>query len=165
MKHAVIVGAGSGLSASLTRALSAKGYDVALAARNVEKLKDLTSETGARAFACEATSADSVRALFEQLDDGTLDLEHIRREIKRPFLARHEYPLRRRRDEQGQHLILHPFERPPACLSIAIPFLRSAGEEDIRPLHAINQRHEGRTDEVRKAQRVGPVACLNLQIV
>lgn len=64
----MIVGAGTGLSASLARALSGAGMRVALAARNVEKLTGLCGETGARAFACDATLPAEVAALFEALD-------------------------------------------------------------------------------------------------
>ena len=63
-KTALIVGAGAGLSASLARLFSHEGIRVALAARQIEKLGALCSETGARAFACDATSADEVERLF-----------------------------------------------------------------------------------------------------
>ena len=43
---ALIVGAGSGLSASLARLFSREGLRVALAARNSEKLGALCAETG-----------------------------------------------------------------------------------------------------------------------
>lgn len=63
-KNALIVGAGEGLSASLARLLSKQGIRVALAARKIEKLGALCTETGARAFACDATNADEVERLF-----------------------------------------------------------------------------------------------------
>ena len=63
-KNALIVGAGEGLSASLARLLSREGIKVALAARKIEKLGALCTETGARAFACDATNADEVERLF-----------------------------------------------------------------------------------------------------
>jgi NAD(P)-dependent dehydrogenase (short-subunit alcohol dehydrogenase family) len=63
-KTALIVGAGPGISASLTRLLSRQGIRVALAARQIEKLGGLCTETGARAFACNATDADEVERLF-----------------------------------------------------------------------------------------------------
>src|SRR3954469_22239459 len=62
--NALIVGAGEGLSASLTRLLAKQGIHVALAARNIEKLGALCTETGARAYACDATNADEVERLF-----------------------------------------------------------------------------------------------------
>ena len=63
-KNALIVGAGSGLSASLARLFARQGIKVALAARSVEKLGALCSETGARAYACNATDLDQVERLF-----------------------------------------------------------------------------------------------------
>src|SRR5512140_1664456 len=63
-KIALIVGAGEGLSASLARLLAKQGIRVALAARQIEKLGALCNETGARAFACDATNADEVERLF-----------------------------------------------------------------------------------------------------
>jgi NAD(P)-dependent dehydrogenase (short-subunit alcohol dehydrogenase family) len=62
---ALIVGAGSGLSASLARLFSRHGMKVALAARDTAKLKSLQDETGAEAFACDATDRPQVRTLFE----------------------------------------------------------------------------------------------------
>ena len=63
-KIALIVGAGEGLSASLARLFAAQGIRVALAARQIEKLGALCRETGARAFACNATEPDDVERLF-----------------------------------------------------------------------------------------------------
>ncbi len=63
-KTALIVGAGAGLSASLTRLFARQGIGVALAARQIGKLGALCNETGARAFACNATDADEVERLF-----------------------------------------------------------------------------------------------------
>jgi NAD(P)-dependent dehydrogenase (short-subunit alcohol dehydrogenase family) len=61
---ALIVGAGEGLSASLARLFAREKIKVALAARKIEKLGALCHETGARAFACDATNADEVERLF-----------------------------------------------------------------------------------------------------
>ena len=66
---ALIVGAGSGLSASLARAFTREGMRVALAARDTGKLQDLARETGARAYACDAAQREAVEALFAALDD------------------------------------------------------------------------------------------------
>jgi NAD(P)-dependent dehydrogenase (short-subunit alcohol dehydrogenase family) len=63
-KNALIVGAGEGLSASLARLFAREGIKVALAARKTEKLGALCTETGARAFACDATNAEEVERLF-----------------------------------------------------------------------------------------------------
>jgi NAD(P)-dependent dehydrogenase (short-subunit alcohol dehydrogenase family) len=70
--RALIVGAGSGLSASLARLLAAEGLRVALAARNPGKLSELARETGAEAFACDATQPAQVDELFARV--GTPDL-------------------------------------------------------------------------------------------
>ena len=67
-KTALIVGAGSGLSASLARLLSREGIAVALAARDADKLKSLCEETGASAFGCDAQEEAQVDRLFESLD-------------------------------------------------------------------------------------------------
>jgi NAD(P)-dependent dehydrogenase (short-subunit alcohol dehydrogenase family) len=65
---ALIVGAGSGLSASLARALAKDGVKVALAARSTGDLDALAKETGARAFACDASQRGEVEKLFAELD-------------------------------------------------------------------------------------------------
>jgi short-subunit dehydrogenase len=65
---ALIVGAGAGLSASLARALAREGIAVALAARTTGDLAALTAETGARAFACDASQRAEVEKLFADLD-------------------------------------------------------------------------------------------------
>src|SRR5690242_15788411 len=67
---ALIVGAGSGLSASLARLFSREGLQVALAARNSEKLGTLCAETGAKAFACDATDPGQVAQLFAAVEIG-----------------------------------------------------------------------------------------------
>jgi NAD(P)-dependent dehydrogenase (short-subunit alcohol dehydrogenase family) len=64
---ALIVGAGSGLSASLTRALAKEGIRVALAARSTEDLADLVNEIGGQAFACDATQPAQVEKLFSDV--------------------------------------------------------------------------------------------------
>ena len=65
---ALIVGAGSGLSASLARAFAKIGMKVALAARTVEKLEPLVRETKATIFVCDATRHADVEKLFIDLD-------------------------------------------------------------------------------------------------
>jgi short-subunit dehydrogenase len=67
-KSALIVGAGSGLSASLARVLTKDGMKVALAARSTEKLGDLARETNAKSFACDAGDRAQVEKLFAGLD-------------------------------------------------------------------------------------------------
>jgi NAD(P)-dependent dehydrogenase (short-subunit alcohol dehydrogenase family) len=65
---ALIVGAGSGLSASLARALTREGMQCVLAARNTEKLKALCDETGAIAQACNCARPEDVNALYARVD-------------------------------------------------------------------------------------------------
>jgi len=67
---ALIVGAGSGLSAALARALAAEGIKLALAARSTADLGDLAAETGAKVFACDASRRTDVDKLFADLDAG-----------------------------------------------------------------------------------------------
>ena len=66
--HALIVGAGSGLSAALARALAGEGYQIALAARSTDDLAGLAKETKARTFACDASRRADVEKLFAELD-------------------------------------------------------------------------------------------------
>lgn len=75
-KIALIVGAGEGISASLARLFSREGIRVALAARSIEKLGALCTETGARAYACDATKAEDVERLYGLVEReiGTPDL-------------------------------------------------------------------------------------------
>ena len=61
---ALIVGAGRGLSASLTRLFASENMDVAIAARNTDKLSALCEETGAQAYACDAVDSAQVDQLF-----------------------------------------------------------------------------------------------------
>src|SRR5947209_14843882 len=68
---ALIVGAGSGLSASLARLFSREGLLVALAARNSEKLGALCAETGAEAFTCDATNPGQVAQMFAAVEAAT----------------------------------------------------------------------------------------------
>ncbi|MGH9671807.1 MAG: SDR family NAD(P)-dependent oxidoreductase [Bryobacteraceae bacterium] len=66
--RALIVGAGTGLSAALARLFSREGMKVALASRTPGKLAALCAETGARAFACDAVRQDQVRRLFSEVE-------------------------------------------------------------------------------------------------
>src|SRR6266496_5097529 len=61
---ALIVGSGSGLSASLARLFAKEGMRVALAARDTSKLASLVKETGALPVACDAAEAEQVEAMF-----------------------------------------------------------------------------------------------------
>ena len=65
----LIVGVGSGLSASLARLFSKKNMVVNLAARNIDKLKALKEETNANTYQCDSTNKESVSNLFKELDN------------------------------------------------------------------------------------------------
>ena len=67
-RTALIVGAGSGLSASLARTLVRSGLNVALAARSADKLATLAKEINAKNYACDATRRTDVDRLFSDLD-------------------------------------------------------------------------------------------------
>jgi NAD(P)-dependent dehydrogenase (short-subunit alcohol dehydrogenase family) len=68
-RSALIVGTGPGISASLARRLAGFGVKVALAARNVQKLDALVKDTGAQAFAADASDPDAVERLFDQVSE------------------------------------------------------------------------------------------------
>jgi NAD(P)-dependent dehydrogenase (short-subunit alcohol dehydrogenase family) len=65
---ALIVGAGSGLSAALARVLAKEGIRVALAARTADDLAALVEEIGGKAFTCDTTQSDEVEKLFADVD-------------------------------------------------------------------------------------------------
>ncbi|MEZ5899336.1 MAG: SDR family NAD(P)-dependent oxidoreductase [Hyphomicrobium sp.] len=66
-KHALIVGAGGGISAAMARALLADGWDVALASRSIIG-KSIEVAADATRHTCDASQAAEVRALFTDLD-------------------------------------------------------------------------------------------------
>jgi NAD(P)-dependent dehydrogenase (short-subunit alcohol dehydrogenase family) len=68
LKSALIVGAGAGLSAALARVLTRAGLKVTLASRTIDDLTALQRETGAQAFACDATKEAEVVNLFASLE-------------------------------------------------------------------------------------------------
>jgi len=68
-RTALIVGAGSGLSASLARAFGGAGMKVALAARSPEKLATIAGAIGAETFACDAVERDQVATLFRAVTE------------------------------------------------------------------------------------------------
>ena len=68
--NALIVGAGSGLSAALARALSSEGIKIALAARSTGDLDGLAKEIGAQTFTCDASKRADVEKLYADLDAG-----------------------------------------------------------------------------------------------
>lgn len=64
-RAALIVGAGTGLGASLARALYRQGLRIALAARRTENLAGVAAETNASVFACDSSRPEDVVRLFE----------------------------------------------------------------------------------------------------
>ena len=64
----LIVGAGSGLSASLARLCNSNGMKVVLAARNIKKLDSLKKEINAETLSCDVGDIQSVYSLFELID-------------------------------------------------------------------------------------------------
>jgi short-subunit dehydrogenase len=67
-QSALIVGAGSGISASVAQAFAKAGMKIALAARSADKLGALAKETGATVHACDAADHAQVDRLFAALD-------------------------------------------------------------------------------------------------
>jgi NAD(P)-dependent dehydrogenase (short-subunit alcohol dehydrogenase family) len=67
-QSALIVGAGSGLSASVARAFAQAGMKIALAARSTDDLAALAQEIGAKTYACDASQRADVDKLFAALD-------------------------------------------------------------------------------------------------
>lgn len=76
-KNALIVGAGSGISAAFARALAQDGYSVALAARDTDKLAGLAQEIGGATHECDVLEPGSIDALFAQMDDATGSLDVV----------------------------------------------------------------------------------------
>jgi len=74
-KTALIVGAGSGISASFARLLAKNGYQVALASRDPTKLARLAAETKGTTYPCDAAEPASVDQLFAHIDQQFPKLE------------------------------------------------------------------------------------------
>jgi NAD(P)-dependent dehydrogenase (short-subunit alcohol dehydrogenase family) len=65
---ALIIGAGPGISAAFAELLIADGFQVALAARDLGKLRPLAAALGATPFQADASSAGSLVKLFQDVD-------------------------------------------------------------------------------------------------
>ena len=76
-RTALIVGAGSGISAAFARGLAAAGLKIGLAARNIEKLARLAGDIGAETFAVDASEPAGVARLFAAADDRLGELEVV----------------------------------------------------------------------------------------
>ena len=68
-ESALIIGVGGGLSASIARLFHKNSMQIALAARNTDKLTDLAKETSAKMYRCDASQEDDVSNLFNALDN------------------------------------------------------------------------------------------------
>ena len=90
MKSALIVGAGTGISAAFARRLKQHGYSVVLGARDTAKLAGLAAETDARVLQIDAAQRGSVEQAFSSLDaDGVvLDcvLYNAASRVRGPFI-------------------------------------------------------------------------------
>ncbi len=75
-RTALVVGAGSGLSAAIARRFAREGLRLVLAARDTAKLEALCGETGAEAITCDVADPELVAALFASVDRhlGSLDV-------------------------------------------------------------------------------------------
>jgi NAD(P)-dependent dehydrogenase (short-subunit alcohol dehydrogenase family) len=67
-RHALIVGVGSGLSASLARLFAKSGMKVAVAARRLDNVVALAKEVGGEAFTCDASKREQVVKLFADVE-------------------------------------------------------------------------------------------------
>ncbi len=70
MPSALIVGAGTGISAAFARRLHREGWSLALASRRAASHHDLAAQTGALSLTGDASDPQTVATWFEQLDDG-----------------------------------------------------------------------------------------------
>jgi NAD(P)-dependent dehydrogenase (short-subunit alcohol dehydrogenase family) len=66
-RSALIVGTGTGISASVARRLADLGVKLAVTARNIQKLEPLVRSTGAAAFTADASDPESVATLFTEV--------------------------------------------------------------------------------------------------
>ena len=65
--HAVMIGTGAGLSASLARRLAARGLGLTLASRDTSDLEDLVRETGARRVDMDGSDPAAMATTFADL--------------------------------------------------------------------------------------------------
>jgi NAD(P)-dependent dehydrogenase (short-subunit alcohol dehydrogenase family) len=74
---ALIVGAGSGLSASIARTFAKAGMKIALAARTTDDLAALARDVGGQVFASDASKHDQVATLFADVAKNLGDPEVV----------------------------------------------------------------------------------------
>ena len=85
MHAALIVGAGSGLSAALARRFTRHGMRVTLAARDTAKLAALCGETGATAIAADAAQPADVARLFDAIESPDVVVYNASARARGPF--------------------------------------------------------------------------------
>lgn len=86
MSTAVIVGVGSGLSASLARQLASRGHDLVLGARDTGKLSDLMAQTSARAVEMDGSDPAAMRDLFAGVDDCRVAIYNPSARVRGPIV-------------------------------------------------------------------------------
>ena len=78
MKNSVlIVGAGKGLSSSLAKIFYSNGYKIGLVARNINKIRHLSSEINASLFQYDVSKSENVTRLFEEVDKSLRNLDLV----------------------------------------------------------------------------------------
>ena len=91
MKNSVlIVGAGKGLSSSLAKIFYSNGYKIGLVARNINKIKHLSSEINASLFQFDVSKSENVTRLFEEVDKSLGNLDLVIFNPSRRFLGKIE---------------------------------------------------------------------------
>ena len=76
-KNALVVGVGPGLGSAAAQRLAADGYRVALAARNVDKLSEIATQTGGFALAMDATEPSSVEVGIAQVEEELGEIQTV----------------------------------------------------------------------------------------
>jgi len=76
-KNALVIGVGPGLGGAAAKRLTADGYRVAIAARNVDKLSQIETETGGLALAMDVTDPSSIEAGIAQVEEELGDIHTV----------------------------------------------------------------------------------------
>jgi NAD(P)-dependent dehydrogenase (short-subunit alcohol dehydrogenase family) len=109
-KRVWLVGASSGIGAALAGELARRGAQLALSARNADKLQRAGHVAGALLLPCDATSADSLAAARERPDAGGLGAIDLV-----IYLAGDYVPMRADNFDlaKAEKVIKRQFQRPP----------------------------------------------------